>query len=170
MSAWLSDETWSRLDPRGAHLTRRERVVVAVAATVGALVLGVGITAARAGVFAPHVHAQYEELTAVPGSHRFSETIDLDATGTLDEQLIAVRSATRGIAVSAASRLPLRIAEGEVVSVRFDFKITDCTAASASNAIAMTLRFHRFWGAVSRTVTQHPDIDLPADPVRTACA
>ncbi len=144
-------------------------MLVSVVAVLLVAAFAMAIGAGRSGLISPHVSGELQELTVQPGTHRFAETQHFTTSGSFDERLIGIRSATPGIAVTSVSPLPARIARKGGTSVRLEFEITDCTAARNSNGIALTLRVHRFWGALSRTITQDPQNDLPENPIDTAC-
>ena len=63
---------------------------------------------------------------------------------------------------------PAQITRNGSAPVRLQFQITECTAARNRNGIALTLRFHRFWDAFSRTIRQDQLSDVPENPVDTA--
>ena len=143
MSTWVSDETWSQLDPSGARLTRRERVFVGVVAVVGVLLLALGVAAGRAGLISPRIEAHTDTLSVTPGVRHYTESYLLDTNGTFDERLVSVTTTDPGIRIDVLTRLPLTIPSNGMRVLPLRIAITDCSKAR-DTAITHVLRVHRY--------------------------
>jgi hypothetical protein len=171
VTIWLSDETWSQLDPRAGRLRGRSRIALTVSLIAAAVLVLAGIAAGRSGLLSPRISAHWQEIHTLPGSHAITETLLLSTDGTFDERLTGVAAGGPGLRVTATTPLPALIPQSRSLPFTVRITITDC-AVVANTGVRIVLRVHRFWGTASHPINEdgadgRPRI--PADVLKGIC-
>ena len=160
----VSDEVWRAIEPEARAAAVRERRALLRTALVTALVVLLGVGVAWSGVFSPRLsggdNSGYGSGT--PGS-RGHLSFDLHNDGVVTEHVTRWAIPVPGVEVQPVAPQLLDLAPRSKQTVRLEFQVTDCTAATrVARALArqhpvdglgVRIWASRPWGSVETTVT-----------------
>ena len=113
MTTWLSEETWSQLDPSAGRLRGRARIVLAVALIAAIALASAAVAAGRSGLFTPRINADFQRVRAAPRSNTITETFALSTSNGADDHVTGVAASGPGAHVTALTPLPAKIRDRE---------------------------------------------------------
>jgi hypothetical protein len=151
VTTWLSDDTWTSLDPTAGRLNRSGRRaliggLVGAAAVLAAVGLGFG-----SGVLAPRLSLGPFSTRVDAPTHSYVLTATVHNEGKLTERIVSVGAAMPGVRARLDSVRPSSVPAGGSARLAVRVTVTHCEEAEGNDSppIKWALRVDRPWGAAS---------------------